>query len=64
MEDAQEFACDSLPVLRHLLLVKRPMERHDQLIAVLVDHESNELLDVVLDIEERARTSSEHTCVT
>jgi hypothetical protein len=40
------------------------MERHDQLIAVLVDHESNELLDVVLDIEERARTSSEHTCVT
>ena len=44
MEDVEQIARDRLPVLRDALLVHAPLERRDQLVAVLLDHEADQLL--------------------
>ena len=44
MKDVEQIARDRLPVLRDALLVHAPLERRDQLVAVLLDHEADQLL--------------------
>ena len=44
MQDIQQIARHSLPFLRYPCLVDASLQRSDQLIAVLLDHESDKLL--------------------
>jgi len=44
VKDVQEVASHSLPVFRHLLLVNGTMERKNELVAVLVNDEADQLL--------------------
>ena len=44
VEDVEQVARDRLAVLRDAVLVDAPLEGGDQLVAVLLDHEADELL--------------------
>jgi hypothetical protein len=44
MQYVEEITGNNFAILRDLLLVKIALEGYDELVAVLLDHESNQLL--------------------
>lgn len=44
MQNAQQFARNGLPIRDHELIVNSSMQGNDQLVAILLDDETDELL--------------------